>query len=45
VLLAYGIVFFIEFNNTGFLNLSFMRLGYSFLSAGIGVFIAVNKLR
>jgi hypothetical protein len=45
VLLAYGIVFFIESNNTGYLNVGLMRLGFSFLSAGVGVFIAVHRLR
>lgn len=45
VLFAYAIVFFIEFNNTGYLNLGLFRFGYSFLSAGVGVFVAVNKLR
>ncbi len=45
VLLAYGIVFAIEAFRVGYLDLTFMRLGFSFLSAGVGVFIAVNKLR
>ena len=45
VLLAYGIVFSIEAIAAGYLNLSLMRLVISFVAAGIGVFIAVNKLR
>ena len=45
VLLAYGIVFAIEAFRTGYLDFGLVRLGFSFLAAGIGVFIAVNKLR
>ena len=45
VLLAYGIVFAIEAFRVGYLDLTLVRVGYSFLSAGVGVFIAVNKLR
>ena len=45
VLLAYGIVFAVEGNRFGVLNLSIYRVAFSFIFAGIGVFVAVNRLR
>lgn len=45
VLLAFGIVFAIELINLGYLNFNWVRIAYSLLSAGVGIFIAVNRLR
>ncbi|MCJ7605665.1 MAG: B-box zinc finger protein [Dehalococcoidales bacterium] len=45
LLLAFGIVYAIELNRFGYLDFSWIRIAYSFLSAGVGVFVAVNRLR
>lgn len=45
VLLAFGIAYAVELNRFGYVDLTWVRVGYSFLTAGVGVFIAVNRLR
>ena len=45
VLLACGIAYAVEINRFGFPGINLLRMGYEFLSAAVGVFLAVNRLR
>ena len=45
VILAYGVAYAMELNRFGYVDFNMVRIGYTFLSAGVGIFIAVNRLR
>lgn len=44
VLLAFGVALFMELNRIGYIDLSWVKIGFYFISAGVGIYIAVSRL-